>query len=121
MNSIEKRRFIRAKVDFPVKLEFVDEADEQLAAKVVDISVDGILLEADSDMEVGKTLLLDLPPEWGEVSVLAKILRRNGNKYGCQFPGLGLQPMLRKALDESIYRWRCQANPPIMSGLVATG
>jgi hypothetical protein len=105
MHSFEKRHFIRAKVDFPVIVDREGSDGGQWILRAVDISADGIHFLAEKDLALDAVLLLHFPPEWGSVSVIAKVVRREGNHYGCQF--FDIPESVRHNMDEAIYRaWR---------------
>ncbi|MDR3564361.1 MAG: PilZ domain-containing protein [Negativicutes bacterium] len=115
MDSLERRYFIRARVDFPIIVRPEGAATGQSTLRAMDISVDGIHLLSEEALTLDAVLLLDFPPEWGAVSVKAKVIRRDGDHYGCQF--VDLPEAVRHDMDGSIYRsWRGSV-PETVKGL----
>jgi hypothetical protein len=105
MNSFERRHFIRAAVDFPICYELEGHKKGKGEARTLNISIDGIMFSAEDELELDAVLLLQFPPEWTGGYAVAKIIRREGCVYGCQF--VDLQPSMRHELDQAIYRhWR---------------
>ncbi len=71
----------------------------KLAEDVVvhDISVDGLLLEATTELPVGETITVELPEA---PAAIAKVVWNSGNFHGCQF----VEPISAAAVSASLLR-----------------
>ncbi len=79
VTPIDRRRSLRWRVELHVSLEL---APGQARATVRNLSKDGMLIETGADLQVGDSILVDLP-EADETE--ARIVWRHDRSYGCAF------------------------------------
>ncbi|BBB89882.1 MAG TPA: PilZ domain-containing protein [Methylomusa anaerophila] len=105
---IENRNFPRTNVHAPVKI-IVNETDHHIDALAINISMDGILLQAEQQLEPDLSIRLCLPEELGNIDVAAKVTWQQGNNIGCRFVDLS-EDNTRAIFDLVLYL-HLQRNP----------
>lgn len=81
---IENRNFPRADVQAPVIIK-INESEHHIDALALNISMDGILLQAKQQLEANLPIRLFLAEESGGINVAAKVVWQQGNHVGCKF------------------------------------
>lgn len=106
--SIEKRRFIRVRVDKPIYYRIVDVKDEPLhEGRALDISEGGLLCEVDRVIPAASTMWIEmrLPRSQKVHSFLGGVVRSNGGKHQQHHAGvtfLRMQQYSRQALSQYV-------------------
>lgn len=109
MNSPDRRQYPRANVSFPVTVE-VDYGPIRIkVAQANDICVDGICLRTSEYLPPNVPLVIHFPREWGRVFAIAKVVRKLGHKYGCQF--LDLHPGVSQAIERAVLAYHDRPEP----------
>jgi hypothetical protein len=103
-----QRKLARKRLRLSVPSGFRSQLSEDVV--VHDISVDGLLLEARSELPVGETITVELPEA---PAASAKVVWNSGNFHGCQF----VEPISAAAVSASLLR--SPAEPPTEAALVA--
>lgn len=85
MNGRDRRRFPRMRTAWPVILESAD--GRVGVGQVVDVSLSGMRLTTDLDVEPDTplTLRITLPKDTGRLEVLVKVARRDPHGFGVSF------------------------------------
>ena len=85
MNGRDRRRFPRMRTAWPVILESAD--GRVGVGQVVDVSLSGMRLNTDLDVEPDTplTLRITLPKDTGRLEVLVKVARRDTHGFGVSF------------------------------------
>jgi len=96
----EKRNSPRADVNVPVKF-VLDESEHPIDAIAINISMEGILLQAEQHLVINSLIRLRLPKELGNINSRAKVIWQQGNKFGCKF--VDMPEDVRAILDYVIY------------------
>lgn len=96
----EKRSFSRADVNEPVTV-LIDNSDHPIDAMATNISIEGILLQSESPLEVNSLLRLNLSNGLGNMNVIAKVIWQQNNNFGCNF--VDLSEELQVALERVVY------------------
>jgi RraA family protein len=96
----DNRSYPRADVNEPVKI-LLDNSDHYMDAIATNISIEGILLQSESHLELNSLVRLYLPNGLGNMNVVAKVIWQQNNNYGCNF--VDLSEELQVVLDRVVY------------------
>ncbi|AIF54106.1 PilZ domain-containing protein [Pelosinus sp. UFO1] len=96
----DNRSFPRADVNEPVKI-LLDDSDHPMDAIATNISIEGILLQSESHLELNSLLRLNLSNGLGNMNVVAKVIWQQNNNFGCNF--VDLSEELQAVLDHVVY------------------
>jgi hypothetical protein len=97
----ERRKAARTKADIPITLRAVDSAGTAGQVMTLDISMSGLQLRSETPIEVGSSIALHFPKEWQGLTLIADVVRRDGDRFGCVFKNAG--PMELEALDRTLW------------------
>lgn len=106
MEFVDKRSFVRVKVNMPVDFQYENKSSEPAQALALNISVEGIcLMSKGISLTVGQIIKIKLSGEWSNIVLAAQVVRQEKDYYACQFVDLSSET--GKTLDEKIYKlWR---------------
>jgi len=96
----DNRSYPRADVNEPVKI-LLDNSNHPMDAIATNISIEGILLQLESNLELNSLIRLYLPNGLGNMNVVAKVIWQQNNNFGCNF--MDLSEELRAVLDRVVY------------------
>lgn len=96
----DNRSFPRADVNEPVKI-LLDNSDHYMDAIATNISIEGILLQSESHLELNSLVRLYLSNGLGNMNVVAKVIWQQNNNFGCNF--VDLSEELQAVLDRVVY------------------
>jgi hypothetical protein len=111
----ERRSFYRVAVDFPLTVEVDSGPRMKWVAQAINVCVDGIAIKSAHELPINKLFVLHFPREWGPAFAVARVVRRCGHSYGCQF--LNLHPRVQQALDLAVYNHLREESPRPMRTL----
>lgn len=96
----DRRKAKRIALNFPLSVEL--RQNEQSYAMTMDISVNGIKIQSKEALDIGSTIALQFPAELAGLTLLAKIVRRTEDYYGCEF--FDVNENDRNLIDRSIWK-----------------
>jgi RraA family protein len=96
----ENRTFPRAVINDPVTV-LLKESDHHVNATAINISLEGILLQSESHLELNSLIRLELSKDLGNINVTAKVIWQQGNNFGCNF--VNMSEDVRGILDHVVY------------------
>ncbi len=97
----EQRKAARTSVEIPITVEPADGAGEAGHVMTLDISMSGLQLRSASPIEVGSCIALHFPKDWQGLTLIANVVRREGDRFGCEFKNTG--PVELEALDKTLW------------------
>lgn len=103
----EKRFFPRSDVSAPVTIT-LGESEQPIDAVALNVSMEGILLQAKQPMEVNSLIRLHLSRELGNIDVVAKIVWQHGDNFGCNFVDMSEEA---RAIWDFIVYFHLRRNP----------
>ncbi|MBU2700208.1 regulator of RNase E activity RraA [Sporomusaceae bacterium BoRhaA] len=104
----ENRDFPRADVDVPVKILLGEEDEHYIDAIAMNISLEGILLQAKQYLEPNSLIRLLLPQELGCIHITARVIWQQGNNFGCNFVEI---PEDVRAILNCVLYYQLRLNP----------
>ncbi|GEM_PF-268856 len=97
----DNRNSPRVNVDAPVTI-INKESAEPIHATAINISMEGILLQAEQPLEIHSQVRLYLSKELGSIDIAANVNWQQYNHFGCEF--VDMPEDIRVILDHVIYR-----------------
>ncbi len=97
----DNRNSPRVNVDAPVTI-MIKESAEPIHATAINISMEGILLQAEQPLEIHSQVRLCLSKELGHIDLVANVTWQQYNNFGCEFVDMAEE--IRAVLDHVIYR-----------------
>lgn len=81
----DRRRSEREIVAFPVIIQLDATDNEAWFAYAKDNSREGMLLWSARDLPINVPLIVHFPREWGKTFAIARVVRRDGCFFGCEY------------------------------------
>ena len=99
----EKRKVTRTSVDIPISVKSESNTEQAWHVTALDISLNGIQVRSGQDIAIGSTIALQFPTQWKGLTLIANVVRLEGDCFGCQF--VDVKPTEQEELDKAIHHW----------------